>query len=78
MQMVHDYGPEEPGKANLALGAAQMCHRHNCVAFTLEMPFKDSDDNPNTETGWSPSRSKLFGASVVDPILHILPHLRDE
>lgn len=39
-QTEHDYGPEEPGSSNLALGAAQMCHRHDCVAFTLEMPFK--------------------------------------
>lgn len=39
-QTEHDYGPETPGSSNLALGAAQMCHRHDCVAFTLEMPFK--------------------------------------
>eukprot|EP00341_Mesodinium_pulex_P009679 CAMPEP_0116985674 /NCGR_PEP_ID=MMETSP0467-20121206/62395_1 /TAXON_ID=283647 /ORGANISM="Mesodinium pulex, Strain SPMC105" /LENGTH=384 /DNA_ID=CAMNT_0004681035 /DNA_START=55 /DNA_END=1209 /DNA_ORIENTATION=- len=76
-QVEHDYGPEAPGSANLALGAASMCFRHDCPAFTLEMPFKDANDNPMPECGWSPDRSKIFGASFLDVLLHVLPHLRE-
>jgi murein tripeptide amidase MpaA len=75
-QTTHDYGPEAPGSSNLALGAAQMAFRHDCPAFTLEMPFKDANDNPNPRVGWDHERSRVFGHSVLDVINHMLPHLR--
>jgi hypothetical protein len=55
-----------------------MCNLHDCPSFTLEMPFKDTDDTPVPEVGWSPERTLLFGASVLDPILHVMPFLRGE
>ena len=32
----------------------QLAERFGCVAMTLEMPFKDNDDLPDAEFGWSP------------------------
>lgn len=37
--------------------------------------MQDANNNPMPEVGWSPERSKLFGKSVLDVILHVLPHL---
>ena len=48
----------------------------NCLAFTVEMPFKDNADLPDAVTGWSGARSSRLGASVLLPILAVMPHLR--
>ncbi|MDE0947700.1 MAG: M14-type cytosolic carboxypeptidase, partial [Sphingobium sp.] len=45
------------GRANLAMSTNQIAERFGAVAMTLEMPFKDNDDLPDAETGWSPARS---------------------
>ena len=51
------YGTTPPGKANLSMSTNQLAERFGCVAMTLEMPFKDNDDLPDAEYGWSPARS---------------------
>jgi murein tripeptide amidase MpaA len=33
--------------------------------MTLEMPYKDHDDDPQPETGSNGARSRLLGADVV-------------
>lgn len=53
------------GSANLKMSAAQIAHQHNCLAMTLEMPFKDSLENPNQTLGWSPSRCKTLSISCL-------------
>lgn len=53
-QTVHGYGRPEPGKANLAMCTNYVAETFGCLAMTLEMPFKDTADTPNAETGWSP------------------------
>jgi murein tripeptide amidase MpaA len=45
--------------------------------MTLEMPFKDTIDTPQPATGWSPARTLRFGAAIVEPIVRLLPDLRD-
>ena len=35
----------------------QLAERFGAVAMTLEMPFKDNDDLPDADFGWSPARS---------------------
>ncbi|MNW21326.1 hypothetical protein D3C71_2221760 [compost metagenome] len=37
----------------------------DCLSFTIEMPFKDHDDNPDPLTGWSGKRSKRLGRDVL-------------
>jgi murein tripeptide amidase MpaA len=46
-----------PGHANLSMSTAQLAERYGAVAMTLEMPFKDNDDLPDLDFGWSPARS---------------------
>ena len=55
----------------------QVGQRFKCLSFTLEMPFKDTEDSPDTVHGWSPERAKRFGASILGPIYEVLPNLRD-
>lgn len=54
-----------PGRANLAMSTNQLAQRFGCVAMTLEMPFKDHDDNPDPIQGWSPERSKLLARECL-------------
>lgn len=52
------YPATPPGKANLSMATNYIAHRFGAVAMTLEMPFKDTTDTPNPQTGWSPPRCK--------------------
>ena len=53
-----------------------MAQTFNCLAMTLEMPFKDTTDTPVPETGWSPVRSQLLGAACLDAMLAVSDKLR--
>lgn len=72
----YNYGPDEPGKANMTVCSNQISQRFDCLAYTIEMPFKDNDDLPDSYAGWSPERSKKLGESVLLPILKVIPNLR--
>ena len=61
-----------PGKGNLAMSTNQLAERFGCVAMTLEMPFKDNDDLPCAEQGWSPERSKLLARDCLAALLEWL------
>ena len=75
-QTTQGYGVSKPGSANLTLATNWIGQHFNCLAFTIEMPFKDNDDLPDAVTGWSGERSKKLGASVLLPILAVLHQLR--
>ena len=75
-QKVHGYGNDDPGGANLAICGDQIAHRFDCLAVTLEMPYKDTWGHLEPETGWSPLRCQALGASMVDASCHMLPYLR--
>lgn len=51
------YATAGAGKANLSMSTNQVAERFGAVAMTLEMPFKDNDDLPDADYGWSPARS---------------------
>ena len=59
------YPTTPAGKANLAMSTNQLAERFGAVAMTLEMPFKDHDDLPCKEQGWSPERSRLLGRECL-------------
>ena len=65
-QLAKGYGTAAPGKANLTMATNQIAERFGAVAFTLEMPFKDHDDNPDPVFGWSPERSKALAVSCLE------------
>lgn len=68
------YGDDEPGKANLAICADQIAQRFDCLAVTLEQPFKDSHQ-PMPHCGWSPERSKALGSALLNAIRKMVPKL---
>jgi len=39
----HSAGDDPPGQANLAICSSAVGQRYKCLAFTLEMPFKDTN-----------------------------------
>jgi murein tripeptide amidase MpaA len=68
----HNYGTTEPGQANLTIATHWIAQQFGCLAFTIEMPFKDNADYPDALTGWSGERSKRLGASVLQPLLVVV------
>lgn len=70
-------GPDDVIKyMNVAVN--QVAQRFECLAVTLEMPFKDCRSNPDPELGWSPARSRTLGASVLEALDYVHPHLRGD
>ena len=59
------YPVKGPGLANMTMSATHIAVAHNCLAMTLEMPFKDTIDTPNEKSGWSPQRSKQLAHSCL-------------
>ena len=78
MQQAVGYTPVDPDKVVVNTATKVVATRFDCLSFTLEMPFKDCATNPDPQHGWSPNRARQLGASVVDPLLYIHPHLRAE
>ena len=53
------------GRANLAMSTNQLAERFGACSMTLEMPFKDNEDLPDPEQGWSPERCKLLARDCL-------------
>ncbi len=75
-QTRHGYDKSRPSTGNLSLATNWVAQQFDCLAFTIEMPFKDNADLPNPLTGWSAERSKRLGASVRIPLLTVIDELR--
>jgi murein tripeptide amidase MpaA len=71
-QTAKGYEIAAPGQANLSMSTAQLAERFGAVSMTLEMPFKDNDDLPDPDEGWSPDRSRLLGRACLDALYAIL------
>lgn len=65
----HHYPLCAPGKANMTLATNWIAENFGCLAFTIEMPFKDNANLPDAATGWSGERSRKLGASVLQAVL---------
>lgn len=74
-QKAKGYGTTPKGRANLAMSTNQLAERFGCVAMTLEMPFKDNDDLPDAEFGWSPERSMRLGRDCLGALHDIIGEL---
>ena len=70
------YDKDEPGKANLTVAANWVGEQFKCLAYTVEMPFKDHDLLPDYSVGWSDERSSLFGRDFLTAIFHVVGDLR--
>ncbi|MDO5768688.1 MAG: M14-type cytosolic carboxypeptidase, partial [Psychrobacter sp.] len=70
------YEIDAPGTANMTLATHWVAERFDCLANTLEMPFKDNDNLPDTVTGWSPERSMKLGEASLVAMLAVVDDLR--
>ena len=70
------YDKDEPGQANLTVGSNWVGETFKCLAYTIEMPFKDNALLPDYSVGWSGERSSLFGRDVLTAIFHVVDDLR--
>lgn len=66
------YPKDEPGQANLTVGSNWVGNNFKCLALTLEMPFKDNANLPNSDTGWSAERSYLLGETLLNPLYQLV------
>jgi murein tripeptide amidase MpaA len=78
MQALVAYEPEEPGQGRTNVCSNQIAIRFDCLAATLEQPFKDCLSNPDPERGWNPARAKMLGASVLEALSYVAPFLRTD
>ncbi|MCD1278309.1 hypothetical protein DVY93_00820 [Psychrobacter sp. CCUG 69069] len=70
------YDVDAPGKANMTLATNWVAERFDCLANTLEMPFKDNDNVPDSVMGWSPERSAKLGEASLIAMLAVVDDLR--
>jgi murein tripeptide amidase MpaA len=75
-QHVHGYTRDLPGQANMTLACNSTGARFDCLALTLEMPFKDHNLAPNSLTGWSSARSRQLGHDVMSVVAGMIGLLR--
>jgi murein tripeptide amidase MpaA len=73
-QTEHGYPKASPGTGNLTTSTGHIANTFRCAAMTLEMPFKDTANNPMPEVGWSPERSKTLGADCLRAIWMMMDH----
>ncbi|HEX5536355.1 MAG TPA: M14-type cytosolic carboxypeptidase [Sphingobium sp.] len=69
------YPPAPAGKANLSMSTAQLAERFGAVSMTLEMPFKDHDDAPDPDFGWSAARSMQLGRDCLATLAEIIDEI---
>ncbi len=72
----HGYEKDSPGQANLSMATAWVGENFGCLAYTLEMPFKDNHNLPDDDFGWNGQRSLRLGEAVLSAVLNVLPDLR--
>ena len=70
------YDIDAPGTANMTIATHWVAERFDCLANTLEMPFKDNDNVPDADTGWSPERSIKLGEASLVAMLVVVDELR--
>jgi murein tripeptide amidase MpaA len=71
------YDRDRPGEGDLSIGNNQIGERFGCLSLTLEMPFKDLVDDPDTDAwGWTPGRSIQLARDSLVAIAGLLDDLR--
>ncbi|WP_350557489.1 M14-type cytosolic carboxypeptidase [Psychrobacter sp. CAL346-MNA-CIBAN-0220] len=70
------YEVDAPGKANMTIATHWAAEHFDCLANTLEMPFKDNDNVPDVAMGWSPERSVKLGEASLIAMLAVVDALR--
>lgn len=77
-QDVYGYEKDAAGQANLSMATAYVGNTFGCLAYTLEMPFKDNNNLPDDDFGWNGQRSLRLGESMLTATLAVAKNLRPE
>ncbi|MDO5686430.1 MAG: M14-type cytosolic carboxypeptidase [Neisseria sp.] len=72
------YPKDAPNTANLTLATNYVGNTFQCLAFTLEMPFKDNLNLPDDDYGWNGQRSLRMGECLLHPLLVAARAIDDE
>ncbi|WNC66807.1 M14-type cytosolic carboxypeptidase [Thalassotalea nanhaiensis] len=75
-QDTRGYDKDKPGQANLTVGSNWVGEQFKCLAYTVEMPFKDNDLLPDPMVGWNDNRSSILGRDTLTAIYHVVDDLR--
>jgi murein tripeptide amidase MpaA len=75
-QDTYGYPKDAPGQANPTVATHAVGQTFDCLAFTLEMPFKDNIELPDSAYGWSPARCKQLGEDVLIAMRAVADMLR--
>lgn len=70
------YDKDAPGQANLTMATAWVGEQFKCLAYTLEMPFKDNDNLPDDDFGWNGQRSLRLGEAILSAVWQVSGDLR--
>lgn len=75
-QTERGYALDRPGHDSTQKCTPWVAREFDCLALTLEMPFKDDANRPDPADGWSIARSRRFGADCVLALAAGLDSLR--
>ncbi|BEV73798.1 M14-type cytosolic carboxypeptidase [Paludibacterium sp. THUN1379] len=70
------YARSAPGTADLSMATNWVGEQFRCLAYTLEMPFKDNANLPDDDFGWNGQRSLRLGEAMLSAIYGILGKVR--
>ena len=71
------YPLNEPNSADYRKCTDYTAHTFQCLAMTLEMPFKDNANMPDQKYGWSPERCRHLGRAVLASLADVVDDLRE-
>lgn len=74
-QVEKGYPMDAPGTGNLAMATNYVGETFNCLAYTLEMPFKDNANIPDEQFGWSPYRAGKLGEDIITVLAKLIDQL---
>jgi murein tripeptide amidase MpaA len=75
-QREYGYDRDQPGEGELGCASNWIGETFDCLSLTLEMPFKDNQNNPDPVLGWSPGRARRFGRHALESAFVCLDALR--
>jgi murein tripeptide amidase MpaA len=70
------YAKDEPGQADLSIASNAVGQAFECLAYTIEMPFKDNNNLPDPLFGWSVQRCQQFGEDILVAAYNVVGSLR--
>ncbi|MCP1660803.1 M14 family metallopeptidase [Neisseria perflava] len=72
----YGYPKDAPGQANMTLATNWVGQEFGCLAYTLEMPFKDNHNLPDDDFGWNGQRSLRLGEAMLSAVWNVSGSLR--